>query len=167
MKAKIFISLICGALSLSSAALASDMSKDLKTPFEPLANPFHANQEQTLNPKLASDLSALLLKCSSRKVTVDEHKWDVWNMAEIKPECSGDMSMNKDQNQLTISVQNQIFHVISWDGSFSDHGDQQAIGIYNAKGKRIGVYPGLYVDGNVLDGLAAALNTDVPEIRVD
>jgi hypothetical protein len=167
MKTKLFISLICGALSLSSAALASDMSKDLKTPFEPLSNPFNENSEKPLNAKLANDLSALLLKCTSRKVSVDEHGWEVWNLAEIKTECSEFLSVNQDQNHLTIDVQNQTFHVISWDGSHSDGGDEQAIGIYNAKGKRIAVYPALYADGNVVDGLAHALNVDVPQVRTE
>jgi hypothetical protein len=164
-------SILLAALALSSAAMASDLTKDLKTPFDVMTNPFQAAKEMPLSPKLKNKLVDLLQGCTLQPVRHDGNNMEIWDPAQVKPECKAQLILEDSkghdgfsmaENRLRIFGPHGLeFSVVQWDGSYSDGGDQQAIGIYDSRGKRIAVYPSLYVDGNVLTGLSAALDFDI------
>jgi hypothetical protein len=153
--------LILTALFLAPlAARASDLSRDLQVPFDPLSNPFQGVQEMPVSDSQASALKALLERCAFTPgkftglgVLTTELETD------ILPACAKDLSLSADKN--ILSVRGLDLEIVSWDGSQSDGGDEQAIGIYSSSGDRIAAYPALFVDGNVLNGLAHAVGAKI------
>lgn len=165
---------VIGALVISSMAMASDLQEDLKTPFEPLTNPFNSVQEVKLNANLATTLTTLLQRCAFVPSTKSEDGFETLGLAELKADCDSAFTVSRDKgsdgvsyisNKMKITLKGIVLYVISWDGSDSDGGDEQALGIYDVQGNRIAVYPSLHVDGNVIDGLAHALDTDLPKVQ--
>ena len=98
-------------------------------------------------------------------VTPVKFESNVYFPAHVKSECAQSVIVrNKDENKLEVIT--PFFHlfVVSWDGSNSDGYDEQAMGIYDQTGKRVAIYPALYVDSNVLDGLAHAIGANLGKV---
>ena len=143
------------------AARASDLSRDLQVPFDPMTNPFQNMEAKVLPASDLSELKALLERC-----TFTPGKFNGFGVltteldTDISPACANELSLNADKNILT--VRSLDLEIVSWDGSHSDGGDEQALGVYSANGDRVAVYPSLFADGNVIDGLAYAVGAKVP-----
>lgn len=150
------------ALTSAQAFAATDLQKDLETPFEPLSNPFTNMSEQRLDAGTESALSAFLLKCFYRPVNRD-----LWDEMHVSAECAGAVKTkvtDHDKNgRAILSPVVEIhagalqFTAVSWDGDDSDHGDEMALGIYDPQGNRIAIYKGLYLEGNTFDALSGAV----------
>ncbi len=90
--------------------------------------------------------------------------------AAVRPEDEcGVIQMNsashdQDQNETVIQVGNETLTFVAWDGDHSDGWDEQAIGVYNAEGKRIAILD-RHAIGDVLDGIAASVNVELPEVQ--
>jgi hypothetical protein len=155
--------------ALSSVSFASDLRKDLKTPFDVMTNPFDDVQEIALKPETAEVLKELIQDCTFRIVTKGP-KYDSWDVAQLKADCAPRATLKLVRgplngfNKLVVHDQGLRLIALSWDGSHSDGGDQQALGIYDQRGVRMAVYPSLFADGNVIDALALALGVDVPQV---
>ncbi|MGZ3649893.1 MAG: hypothetical protein ACXVB9_02300 [Bdellovibrionota bacterium] len=165
---QVLSALIFSAL-LSAPAFASDLTRDLRVPFEPMSNPFQNVQPRELNSSLSGELSRLLVRCAFNPASEREQ-----SSAEVRPACASEIlpSMERDQagaefigNKAVIRLGGFTLQVVSWDGSHSDGGDEQALGIYDQGGNRIATYPSLFVDGNVIDGLAHAVGARLPVSR--
>ena len=161
MKSKLVFSIT--AFLISSVTFGSDLSKDLKTPFEPLTNPFEHVKEQPLQKWVSLQVKSLMEACAYTPVKYERMK--IVDSARLRPGCERTIVVNRNQNQMQIVTPNLKLFVVTWDGSDSDGGDQQALGVYDQSGRRIAVYPGLYLSGNVIDGLAYAVDAQVPEVR--
>jgi hypothetical protein len=168
LRSKIFAMAI-GALVFSSTSFASDLTKDLKTPFDVMTNPFDHMEEVALDGQTAQALKTLIEECTFRTVTKNEN-YEAWGTAQLKQECAARASLKLVQgpyageNKLIIHDKGLKLLALAWDGSHSDGGDEQALGIYNKQGQRIAVYPSLYADGNVIEALAHALGVDIPQV---
>lgn len=156
-------------LGASLSAAASDLSDDLRTPFEPVTNPFGRSATVPLQAPAAAELKALLEKCAYTPVN-NRSALAVYNDAALRRGCEQALvpSYETDKhgqpyigNRLAIHTADLDLTVVSWDGSDSDGGDEQAIGIYDQAGFRVARYTGLFVDGNVVDGLAHAVGAEL------
>lgn len=160
MKIAILFTLLLAASPL--AAHASDLSRDLQVPFEPTVNPFSGVAAKPLESSGA--LKALLERC-----TITPGRFNASGAiaaefdTEILSACSAELSLNADKNILMVS--SLSLEIVSWDGSHSDGGDEQSIGIYGTDGERLAVYPSLFSDGNVIDGIARAVGAQPPVVR--
>jgi hypothetical protein len=164
MKFALTLAAIIAAAPL--AALASDLSRDLKVPFAPLSNPFANAQEQGLEPTAAAELKALLENCAFTPGQFNASGAITGELETgIFPICSASLSLNADKNQLTVRTSDLFLEIVSWDGSQSDGGDEQAVGVYGFNGQRLAVYPSLFADGNVIDGIAHALAVQISVVR--
>ena len=167
------LTMIVSAIGFSSVGFASDLSNDLKTPFEPLTNPFENVAEVELQASLANPLKDLLQKCAYVNVKTSEGGGRIFGDTRLKTECLSvlkpnytvDQGQSYINNKLVVLLNGAQYLFVSWDGSDSDGGDQQAIGVYDSKGNRIAVYPSLYVDGNVVDGVLHALGLVPTEVQ--
>jgi len=156
-------------------ALASDLASDLKTPFQPMTNPFGSvTQKIELEANTAAYLKSLLQKCAYVASEMPPSGMAIVHDAALNPSCISEISVSYDtgndgtqyiSNKMLIHSQGLSLYVVSWDGSDSDGGDEQALAIYDMSGKRLAVYPSLFVDGNVLDGLSHALGINLPEVK--
>lgn len=156
-------------LILSSVSFASDLKKDLKAPFDVMTNPFENVKEVSLTGPTAQALKNLVEQCTFRIVTKTENG-EAWGEAQLDSECADRATLKKVDgpmggwSKLVIHDKGLELLAVIWDGSYSDGGDEQALGIYDRQGDRIAVYPNLYADGNVIDALAMAAGTDVPQL---
>jgi hypothetical protein len=146
------------------AARASDLSRDLQVPFDAMSNPFHGVEAKAVSESAATELKALLERCvftpgkfNGLGVLTNELE------TGILPACASELGLNADKNILTVRALD--LEIVSWDGSHSDGGDEQAIGVYSSSGDRLAVYPSLFADGNVLDGLAYAVGAKIRVTR--
>jgi len=159
---KTILTLTLLLLASPLAARASDLSRDLQVPFAPLTNPFSGVEAKPLeNPEA---LKALLERCtfipgkfSGAGVLSAELE------TEILPACASELSLSAEKNVLL--ARGLGLEVVSWDGSQSDGGDEQAIGVYDTRGRRLAVYPALFVDGNAINGIAHAIGAALPVVR--
>jgi hypothetical protein len=166
------LSLVTLVGSASSLASASDLSNDLRTSFAPLSNPFEHSAEKPLPAAVATILRNLLARCAYTPVQAPNASTSntVYFDASLEKGCESEIiaSYVNDKNghkvignRLFIHSQGLALQVVSWDGSQSDGGDEQAIGIYDIYGNRVAVYPALYVIGNALDGIAHAVGANL------
>jgi hypothetical protein len=162
-------------LAFTGTVMASDLTEDLKTKFEPLTNPFGNVAAVDLDKGTESQLVELFQRCAFQKVHKDQAGLEIYELSELKTECLAEITPSYSQdrkgnryidNRLDIHTKNGlVLTVVTWDGDDSDGGDQQALGVYNKAGARIAVYPSLYVDGNVVDGIIHAINETTPIVR--
>ncbi len=166
------LSLVAVCALFATQAFASDLSNDLLTPFEPLSNPFGGVEAATLPGSVAYQLKGLLEKCAYSPISGGNR--EVQHEAAVQPSCKNLLQASETIYKGAPSVGHTLkvkalginLQIISWDGSNSDGGDEQAIGIYDAAGDRIAVYPSLYVDGNVLDGIAHIVGAALPKVEL-
>lgn len=164
---------VIAILGASLPAAASELTDDLRTPFEPVTNPFGRAHTQPLASAPAAALKALLEKCAYTPVKATS-AIAVYGESALRAGCESSLTPNyvtdaKGErfvgNMLAVHAAGLDLQVVSWDGSDSDGGDEQALGIYDANGSRIATYTGLFVDGNVLDGLAHAVGAVLPKVE--
>jgi len=166
-------SLILAMTMITSLAQASDLSQDLKTPFDVFSNPFNGVSAKPLPEATATHLRNLLSACAVRPVDFKlgyERDWD----SKLKNNCLTALQPNYEKNEkgedeiknmVRINFGDLQMYAVTWDGSNSDGGDEQAIGIYDLSGNRIAVYPEIYsAEGNIIDGLSRALQVQVTKI---
>jgi hypothetical protein len=156
---------------VSASAFAADIDTDLEIPFEPLTNPFGRSATHALPASISSQVKAILESCA---YVPSSGGGSVLGEAQLrKGNCSKSISAiyERDKNgqpvighRVQLTVNGFDLDVISWDGNDSDGGDEQAIGVYDTDGHRIAAYTGLFTDGNVIDGLAHAVNARLPEV---
>jgi hypothetical protein len=174
MKTRLYIALaaLTALLAVPTLAHASDLSQDLKTPFEALSNPFDGVQEKKLDNHQAKVLKTLLSRCAFVPTWKTDDGYPATEDARLKAECRHLMtpvfaggSQSKYMAQIRIHGAGLRLTAVAWDGSDSDGGDQFALGIYDAAGTRIAVYPSLYMYGNVIDALSYAIDMDLPKVE--
>lgn len=164
----IYLTLTIAAALVAAPAFASDLSNDLRTAFAPLSNPFEHTAAKPLATDAANTLRNILSRCAFTPVQAPSVNMSnaVYFDAALEKSCAPEITASyvKDKNGKKVVGNSLIVHsdglylqVVSWDGSQSDGGDEQAIGVYDFNGNRVAVYPGIYAIGNVLDGLAHAV----------
>jgi hypothetical protein len=172
MKTNLFLSAILALGLFTSQAQGSDLRNDLKTPFQPMTNPFVGQETQPLNPDLAKDLRNLLSQCVVEKAHLDQGT-EVFDGQDLLAECSSFVTARYSRDnkgnefvdkEVDIHAGDLNLVVLGWDGSDSDGGDEQAIAIYDINGKRLATYPSDYVIGGVLEGLTHALGVNVQAV---
>ena len=161
-------------LTSAAPAFASDLSDDLRTPFEPLSNPFGQAQASPLSSQVAQELKAVLEGCAYSPVH-HTSRIPLIEMAALRSGCEGSVKVALEvarDGKPVIGHWAQVrtphfqLQVVSWDGSNSDGGDEQAIGVYDLSGQRVAIYPALYGEGNVLDGLAHAVGAALSSVEI-
>lgn len=165
--------LTLATLTLASLAHASDLTEDLKTPFKERTNPFGQFNEAPLAEPQATQLKTLLSHCAYNPISALPSGLKVENEAHLDSACAylfqAQYETGRDGRPYIANIVNVLgglnLTIVSWDGGDSDGGDNQAIGVYDASGNRIAVYPSTYVDGNVVDGIAHVLGLQLPKIK--
>ena len=163
------------ALLFSRVAAGSELAEDLRTPFEANSNPFESISESPLAESSADVLKKLLEKCAFHLVDRQAGSVDLISDAGLRESCAEQISasyvIGKDGkvhvgNRLAIRNKSIVLQIVSWDGSRSDGGDEQAVGVYDFKGNRVAVYPSIFATGNVVDALSSIMGVTIPkEIR--
>jgi hypothetical protein len=164
-------------LLAAPAFAATDLENDLKTPFEPLSNPFTHSVDRALSKRAQAELKEFVLRCLVRPVKEDSNQVEIDDEARVRAECAGETVYTETPDartgRPTIDPRVEIHSgsldliAVSWDGDNSDGGDELALGIYTTDGTRIAVYRSLYLEGDTFDGLAAALGLarEIPHVQ--
>ena len=86
----------------------------------------------------------------SDKIGAGVEHGDVQSEARVRPECASQV-VSDSSAKVEIHTGSLNLIAVAWDGDDSDHGDEMALGVYDMTGKRVGIYKGLYLDGNTFD----------------
>lgn len=143
----------------------SDLSHDLAQPGGWVGTPFQGQRTREVDAALARDLKSLTERCVQHRQTPSA-------ILPTKNLCPTEIfdfvrDAAKVTERATLKVGRTAYTAVIWDNESSDGGDAQDLAIYNANGKRLGVYRALFSrNDTVLDAMAHAFADHVQEAEM-
>lgn len=141
--------------SQSDEIRSSDLTRDLAKPGGWVGTPFRDQDERALGASLAQDLNALVQRC----VQLRETPTSILPTRNLCPSEIHDIV--RDERKVTekavVELGGRELTAVIWDNEQSDGGDVQDLAIYDASGRRLGVYRAISGQNDtVIDALLAA-----------
>ncbi len=150
--------LLLGLLALAAPAFAAggtDLELDsLHQGMQ--ATPFTEGQSAAISPALAQGLQALLSRCVV-EVTDQTSGTNTDFGPRVRPECASEIQTAWESNAMSdtaaFTLDGVTYRARTFDGRYSDGGDEFDIAIYNASGARVALMTAIHSEDDVLTGL--------------